>query len=464
MELFESQVYLQRRNNLQGKIKNGIALILGNNESPMNYPANGYHFRQDSSFLYFFGLPIPGLAGVIDFDENKQIIFGNDVDIEDIIWMGPQPMMKDLGEKVGISDTRPFAELEAYLKKAQDAGRKVHYLPPYRPDNKILLHKMLGIPFEELKSNCSVELIKEVVDLRAIKDEHELRELDKAAATGYKMHMAAFQMARPGLVEQEICGRMEGIAYQYGMGPSFPIILSVRGETLHNHYHGNIMQDGDLLLSDAGAESNMHYASDFTRTMPVSGKFNQRQREIYQIVLDANNRAFELVKPGVTYQSIHLEAAKVIAQGLIDVGLMKGNAEEAVAAGAHAMFFPHGLGHMMGLDVHDMEDLGENYVGYDDEVSRIDQFGTAYLRMGRRLKEGHVMTNEPGIYFIPALIEKWHKEAKFTEFINFEKAKSYIGFGGIRLEDDLLVTATGGKYIGNRLPITFDEVEEAMRK
>ncbi len=464
MELFENQVYQDRRNRLQNKIKSGIILILGNNESSMNYPANGYHFRQDSSFLYFFGLNIPGLAGIIDVDEDKQIIFGNDVDIEDIIWMGPQPLMTDLGKKVNISDTRPFGELSDYLKKAKAAGRKVHFLPPYRHDNMILLHRTLDICFDKMKKESSIELIKAVVDIRAIKDEHEIRELEKASAIGYKMHLAAMQMARPGVVEQEIYGYMEGIAYQYGQGTSFPIILSVRGETLHNHYHGNTMQDGDILLVDAGAETNMHYASDFTRVMPVNGKFSQRQKEIYQIVLDSNNHAFSLVKPDVTYQSIHLEAAKVIAQGLIDLGIMKGNADEAVAAGAHAMFFPHGLGHMMGLDVHDMEDLGEDYVGYDDEVSRIDQFGTAYLRMGRRLKVGHVMTNEPGIYFIPALIEKWEKEKKFTEFINYEKAKSYIGFGGIRLEDDLLVTENGGKYIGKRIPITVEEVETAMSK
>lgn len=464
MELFESHVYKNRRDRLQSKFNTGIALIPGNNESPMNYPANGYHFRQDSNFSYFFGLDLAGMVGIIDFDEGEQIIFGNDVNIEDIIWMGPQPMIKDLSERVGITDTRPLSELEAYIKKAQKAERKIHYLPPYRYDNKIFLNKLLGISFEEMKENASVELIKAVVELRSNKDEYEIRELEKAADIGYKMHMAAFQMARPGIIEQEICGFMEGIAYQYGKGPSFPIILSIRGEILHNHYHGNTMQDGDMLLVDAGAQTHKYYASDFTRTMPVSGKFSQRQKEIYQIVLDANNRVFELVKPDVTYQSIHLEAAKVIAQGLIDLGLMKGNAEDAVAAGAHAMFFPHGLGHMMGLDVHDMEDLGENYVGYDDEVSRIDQFGTAYLRMGRRLKPGHVITNEPGIYFIPALIEKWHKEAKFTEFIDYEKTKSYIGFGGIRLEDDLLVTETGVRYIGKRLPITVDEVEEAMKK
>ena len=464
MELFEKQVYKQRRDRLQNKFSSGIALFLGNNESPMNYSANGYHFRQDSSFLYFFGLDLPGLAGIIDFDEGKQIIFGNDVDIEDIIWMGPQPSIKDLASKADISDSRPFAKLEEYISNAKSQSRQIHFLPPSRADNKILLHQLLSVNFEEMKEKSSTSLIKEVVALRAIKDSHEILELEKASKIGYEMHITAMRMAKPGIVEQEICGTMEGIAHKYGKGPSFPIILSIRGETLHNHYHGNTMKDGDMLLVDAGAESNMHYASDFTRTMPVSGVFSQRQREIYQIVLDANNHAFDLVKPGVTYQSIHLAASKIIAQGLSNIGIMKGNIEDAVAQGAHAMFFPHGLGHMMGLDVHDMEDLGEDFVGYDDEVSRIDQFGTAYLRMGRRLKEGHVMTNEPGIYFIPALIDKWKAENKFSEFINYEKAEEYKGFGGIRLEDDLIVTSSGGKYIGKRIPISVSEVEEIMKK
>ncbi|PKP05261.1 MAG: Xaa-Pro aminopeptidase [Bacteroidetes bacterium HGW-Bacteroidetes-6] len=464
MELFNKNVYVGRRERLMKNNMSGIALFIGNTETPMNYPANGYHFRQDSTFLYFFGLDIPGLAAIIDFDEGKQIVFGNDVDIEDIIWMGPQPSIKDLAAKAGITETLPFAKLDAYIEKALSQKKTVHYLSPYRSENKMMLNEWLRIPFGELKTRSSAELARAVIALRAVKDEFEIVELEKAAKIGYDMHMAAFRMARHGLVEQEICGIMEGIALSGGKGPSFPIILSVRGETLHNHYHGNTMKDGDLLLSDAGAQSNMYYASDFTRTMPVSGKFTDKQKAIYQIVLDANNRALDLTQPGVTYQSIHLESAKVIASGLTALGLMKGNVDEAVAAGAHAMFFPHGLGHMMGLDVHDMEDLGENLVGYDDEVQRIDQFGTAYLRMGRRLQPGFVMTDEPGIYFIPALIDQWKAEKKFESFINYAEVEKYRGFGGIRLEDDILVTETGGRFIGKRLPITVAEVEEAMKK
>jgi len=464
MELFEKQVYASRRERLMKSGLKGIALFIGNTESPMDYPSNGYHFRQDSNFSYFFGLDIPDMAGIIDFDEGKQILFANDVDIEDIIWMGPQPAVKDLAVKVGIAETYPFAELEKYLAKANNAGRAIHFTPPYRAESKILLNTMLGIPFGEMKSKASVELIKAVVALRAIKEQCEIDELELAAKIGFEMHMIPFRHAKPGVIEQEICGLMEGVAYQYGKGPSFPIILSVRGETLHNHNHSNVMQAGQMLLSDAGAQSNKYYTSDYTRTMPVSGKFSEQQKMIYQIVLDANNHALSITKPEVTYQSVHLSVCRVLAEGLKNAGLMKGDVAEAVKAGAHALFLPHGLGHMMGMNVHDMEDLGENYVGYDDEVSRIDQFGTAYLRMGRRLKAGHVMTDEPGIYFIPELINEWKAEKKFEEFINYAEVEKFKTFGGIRLEDDILVTEGGSRFIGKRLPITIAEVEEAMKK
>lgn len=460
IKFFDSSVYTERRNRLKKAGLKGIAFFPGNQESPMNYPANGYHFRQDSSFLYFFGIDLPGLVAIIDFDEGREIVFGNDVDVEDIIWMGPQPSLKELGSKVGISDTRPYEELGKYLNSAK--SRYIHFLPPYRPDNKILIHQMLDIAFGEMKTKASVALIKAVVALRSVKSAEEIAELETAAIAGYKMHMAAFRMAKAGVMELEIAGVMEGIAHQYGSCPSFPIILSRRGETLHNHDHSNILQNGDLLLSDAGAESLMHYASDYTRTMPVGGKFSSRQKDIYNIVLNANNKAFSLAKPGVTYKSVHLESAKVIADGLKSLGLMKGDTDIAVEKGAHALFFPHGLGHMMGLDVHDMEDLGENHVGYDEETHRSDLFGTAYLRMGRRLQPGHVITDEPGIYFIPALIDQWEREKMHTDFINYDKVREYIGFGGIRLEDDLLITADGCKLIGERLPITVEEVESVM--
>lgn len=460
--MFNPIVYQQRRDALKDKVSGGIALFLGNDESPMNYPANTFHYRQDSTFLYFFGLDLPGFAGVVDFDENKDYLFGNDIDMEDIIWMGTQPSVKEQAALVGVENVRPLTDLGSFLQNAISKGRKVHFVPLYRGESKILLEKLTGIKIADQPANVSVELIKGVVALRRIKDSHEISELEKAAAIGYEMHVASMRMAKPGVLERTIAGTIEGIALSRGAMVSFPVILSQNGETLHNHDHSQILAPGRLLITDAGAETMMHYASDFTRTFPVGGKFSQKQKDIYQIVLDANNAATAAIQPGVTYQSIHLMTSQVIASGLKEVGLMKGDVEEAVKQGAHAMFFPHGLGHMLGLDVHDMENLGENYVGYDEETKRIQQFGTAYLRLGRRLEPGFVLTNEPGIYFIPALIDLWQKEGKFKEFINYEKAREYIGFGGIRLEDDILVTETGCRLIGKRIPITVKEVEDIM--
>jgi Xaa-Pro aminopeptidase len=306
-------------------------------------------------------------------------------------------------------------------------------------------------------------LIKAIVSLRSVKEVQEIAEIRKACAVGHQMHLTAMRMAKAGVWEQTIAGTIEGIANACGGMVSFPVILSQNGETLHNHDHSKTLQNGKLLLVDAGAEIGSHYASDFTRTIPVGGKFTPKQREIYEIVLAANNRGRELTKPGSTYLSAHLAAAEVIASGLKALGLIKGDVKDAVAQGAHALFMPHGLGHMLGLDVHDMEDLGQIYVGYDDEIRPVDQFGTAYLRMGRKLQPGFVITNEPGIYFIPALIEKWKTEKINTDFINFEKLEDYLDFGGIRLEDDILVTETGCEIIGDRIPITPDEVEAIMQ-
>ncbi len=460
--MFEKNTYVNRRKALKNKSLSGVGLILGNVESSMNYRDNTFHFRQDSSFLYFFGLDFPGLAGVIDFDSGEDYIFGDDVDIEDIIWMGPQVLLKENAKKAGIENTAPFSKLFEFVTSAVQQGRKVHFLPPYRGNNKMMLEKLLGISSLRIHDYASLQFIKAVIDIRSIKEPAEITEIEKACATGYEMHVTAMKMAQPGTWEQKIAGTIEGIALAGGGMTSFPIILSQHGETLHNHDHSQILKEGNLMLTDAGAESLLHYASDFTRTVPVGGKFTQKQREIYEIVLAANNRGQELTKPGTTYLSVHLAVAEVIASGLKDLGLMKGDVKEAVKNGAHAMFFPHGLGHMMGLDVHDMEDLGQIYVGYDDEIRPVDQFGTAYLRLGRKLQPGFVITNEPGIYFIPALIDKWKSEKINNDFINFDKVNEYRDFGGIRLEDDILVTETGSKLIGERIPITPDEIEEIV--
>ena len=462
--MFKKEVYIDRRNRLKNKIKSGLVLFLGNQEAAFNYPDNTYHFRQDSSFLYFFGLDLPNLAGLIDLESGKEYLFGNDFTIDDIIWMGPQPKIKELAASVGVENTEPMNHLGNYLRNANNQDRIIHVLPFYRGDTIIQFSNMLEISHTEAENYVSVDLIKAVVELRSIKDKFEIEELIKAAAIGYKMHVTSMKMAKPGIVEQEIAGTLEGIALAYGASLSFPIILSQNGETLHNHFHGNILEEGRLLLTDTGAETTMHYASDNTRTCPVGGKFSQKQKDIYNIVLNGINHGISLTKPGITYQSIHLEVAKILAKGLTDLGLMKGNPEDAVREGAHAMFMPHGLGHMMGLDVHDMENLGENYVGYDDEVKRATQFGLRGLRLGRRLQPGFVLTNEPGIYFIPDLIKKWKAEKINSSFINYDKVlNEYSDFGGIRLEDDILVTETGNQLIGKRIPITVEEVEETMR-
>ena len=456
--MFDKQVYTERRNRLREKMGSGIILIPGNLESPMNYPENTYHFRQDSTFLYLFGLDIPDLFGVIDANSDDDIIFGNDNSIEDIIWSGIKPSIKDLAASVGVVNSLPMKELFAKINQSSK-GSPVHFIAPYRADIMLLLEELTGIQASALASKGSLELIHALVDMRSVKDEAEIAEIEIACETGYKMHVAAMKMAKPGIMEQEIAGIIEGIALAYGGGTSFPTILTQNGQTLHNHNHSFQLEKGRLMIVDAGAESNGHYASDFTRTIPVGGKFSQKQLDIYNIVLKANNTATSLIKPGETYLSIHLKVAEVIASGLKDLGLMKGDVKEAVANGAHALFLPHGLGHMMGLDVHDMENYGQIYVGYDKEIRPVDQFGTAYLRLGRRLQEGFVITNEPGLYFIPALIEKWYNEKINHAFINFDQARKYLDFGGIRLEDDILVTATGARILGNRIPINPEEVE-----
>ncbi len=461
--MFKRNTYTKRREVLKKSINSGIILILGNSDSPMNYQSNIYQFRQDSNFLYYFGLDSPNLIGIIDIDNNTDYILGNNVDIEDIIWMGYQPSLKNRASEVGVKNTDKYNSSFAFFKKAISSGRKVHYLPPYRANNILLLSDLLVINHKFIKNYVSVELIKAVVKQRSIKDKNEIVELEKAVSVGYNMHTTAMKMAKEGEWEQNIAGKIEGIAISGGGTLSFPVILSQDGQTLHNHYHGNILEKGRLMITDAGAESSMHYACDFTRTVPVGGKFSQKQKEIYEIVLQANQNVTDNSKPNVFYKDMHLLAAKTITNGLKKIGLMKGNTDEAVRNGAHALFMPHGLGHMMGLDVHDMEDLGEDYVGYNEEISRSNQFGLAYLRLGRRLQEGFVITNEPGIYFIPQLIDKWKAEKINTEFINFDKLEDYKTFGGIRIEDDLLITKDSCEMIGKHIPKSISDIENLMQ-
>jgi Xaa-Pro aminopeptidase len=458
--MFKKSIYISRRKALRRQLDSGLVLILGNSEAPVNYKDNTYTFRQDSNFLYFFGLDHPDLAGVMDVDNNRDYIFGNDVDIDDIIWMGPQPSIKERAEEVGIGSTAPFGELAGFLVEAIKAGRRIHFLPPYRGDQVILLKQLLGFLTARVKDYVSMELVRAVIKLRSYKDPYEVREIEKALDITHEMYVAAMKMANPGIMEYEIAGTVEGIALARGGRLAFPTILSINGQTLHNHKHGNKLVKGRMLVIDSGAETALGYSSDITRTVPVGRKFNQKQKDIYQVVLNANLRSSEAMKPGLYYREAHLIAARTIASGLKELGLMKGDVEEAVDQGAHALFFPHGLGHMMGLDVHDMEGLGENYVGYDETITRSSQFGLAFLRMAKKLEPGFVMTNEPGIYFIPELIAQWKAEKKFTSFINYDKIDAYMEIGGVRIEDDILVTENGSRVLGKPISKTIEEIEK----
>ncbi len=457
--MFKSEVYTKRREELHKKIKSGIALFISNIEAPLNYPANTYHFRQDSDFLYFFGIDLPGFTGVMDFDSGKDRLFGNDYEMDDIIWMGPQPTIKELAMKCGITDTAPTTKLEEIIKDALSKKRKIHFLPPYRSETKMMLGSLLKENPCQMITLASVDLIKAVISMRSIKEKVEIDEIEKAVDIAYEMHVTAMKMCKQGVREQDIFGTLEGIALAKGGGTSFPIILSVDGQTLHNHAHGNILRKGRMMVTDAGAETNLHYASDITRTTPVGGKFSPKQKDIYEIVLKANTEAIKATRPGISNRDLHFMACKIITTEMKSLGLMKGDVDEAVAAGAHALFMPHGLGHMMGLDVHDMEALGENFIGYNDEVKRSDQFGTAFLRFALPYKPGHVFTIEPGCYFIPELIEKWKSEGKFKDFINYSKIEDYMSIGGIRIEDDVLITENGHKVLGKPIPKTVKEVE-----
>lgn len=461
--MFTTQTYQKRRKNLKNLINKGIALFIGNVDVSFNYPANIYPFRQDSSFLYFFGIDQPGLAAIIDFETGEEIIFGDELTIDDIIWMGKLPTIAQLANQVGVERVLPSSQLSFFLDKALKNNRKIHFLPPYRAETKLKISELLGIKPSFVKQWSSIELIKSVVGLRSIKENEELSEIERAVNITRQMHLKAMQMAKEGVKEQEITGAITGITWSHEGFLSFPAIVTINGQTLHNNYYGNLLTKGKMLVCDAGAETYMHYAGDITRTTPVGGKFDQRQKSIYSIVLEANKAVISNAKPGIFYKEMHLLAAKIIATRLKELGLMKGDIDQAVEQGAHALFFPHGLGHMMGLDVHDMEDLGENNVGYDKEIQRSEQFGLAFLRMARRLQEGFVVTVEPGLYFIPELIDLWKSENKFEQFINYSEVEKYKDFGGVRIEDDIVVSKTGCKVIGEPIAKEIEEIEQVCQ-
>lgn len=457
--MFSTDTYKARREGLKAQIESGLILILGNEESPMNYPGNPFPFRQDSSFLYYFGIDAPGFAGVIDVDQGEEFLFGYDFTVDDIIWMGPQKSLAEKAKEVGVAIAQPTESLEPMIKTALQKNRTIHFLPQYRGEGVVHINKLTGIPNSLVNESASIALVQAVVAQRSLKSDEEVAEIEKALEISYDAYRLAMKMAKPGLIEQEVYGQVEGLTLSRGSRVSFPVIFSVHGETLHNHHHHNEMKDGDILVLDSGAESPLHYACDITRTFPVNGKFSPIQKDIYEIVLAANEQAIGMMAPGKTNKEIHLHAAMVIAEGMKSLGFMKGDAEEAVAAGAHALFFPHGLGHMMGLDVHDMEDLGENFVGYDETVERSSQFGLAYLRLAKELKPGFVITVEPGIYFIPELIEQWKAENKLADFIDYDKVTANVGFGGVRIEDDVLITSDAYRVLGKPIAKKVADVE-----
>ena len=464
--MFDKATYVNRRAKLKELVKSGIIILFGNNESPCNCPANGYSpFRQDSSFLYYFGLNRDGLVGVIDIDNDIETLVGNDIDIEDIVWFGSVDSVHDMAESVGVKNSAPMKSLKTICNDAMLLKRRIHFLPPYRHDIKIQIFDLLGIHPVQQKEAASMDLINAVVKMRSTKEQQEIEELEHAAVIGYKMHTTAMRLTKPGVTEKYISGQLDGIASSYGAMVSFPNIFSQHGEIMHGCPSMAELESGRLVLCDCGAETINNYCSDNTRTYPVNGKFTQRQLDIYSIVEACHDYVLDVAKPGVKYMDVHFAVCRLMTERLKELGLMKGDVDEAVAAGAHAMFLPHGLGHMMGMDVHDMESLDQINVGFDAETRpRLDQFGTNCLRMGRRLEEGFVVTDEPGIYFIPALIDDWKASGHCAEFLNFDMLETYKDFGGIRIEDDVLITKDGCRFIGkDRIPYHPKDIEEFMK-
>lgn len=461
--LFSKETYVARRQALSRLVGSGLVLLFGNNDSPANYPSNAYKFRQDSAFLYFFGQHRDGLVGVIDVDQHTETLVGNEIDIDDIVWFGSVKSVSAMAAECGVGATAPMSSLSDMVQKALKAGRQVHFLPPYRYDTQIQIMDLTGIHPSKQREAASMPLIQAVIKLRSTKSAEEIAEIERACAIGYKMHVTAMKMCRPGVTEQAIGGAIDGVAYAEGCMPSFQSIVTMHGEIMHGNPSPRQLESGRLMLCDAGAETNENYCSDNTRTTPISGHYTQRQRDIYSIVSDCHDLVLDVARPGVKWWDVHFDVCRLMTNRLKELGLMKGDTEEALRAGAHALFLPHGLGHMMGMDVHDMEGLGQTNVGYDDEVRPSSQFGTASLRFARKLEPGFVVTDEPGIYFIPDLIDLWKREGHNAEFLNFEEIEKFKDFGGIRIEDDVLITENGCRFLGEqRIPYHMDEVEQFL--
>ncbi len=460
--MFDQSVYKQRRKHLKLQIKSGYILLIGNDESPMNAAENCYPFRQDSSFLYFIGPDIPGLTAVIDIDHDRTALFGTDRTMDEIIWTGTQPSITRLAAQSGIEHTGTPEALVTFLARQKTQNRKIHFIPPYRAETLVRLETLTGISHREIIKNASVDLIRAVVRLRSVKTDAEVDQIEGAINLSHQIYDHALKTVRPGMYEQQLAGQLTGIVNAHGRQVSFPTILTIHGETLHQRHQRHRMGENNLLLLDSGTQSTEYYASDITRTFSIGGRFTPRQKAIYEVVLKAQAAGIENTRPGRRYKDAHLATAESMVCDLKALGLMRGDVKEAVHNGAHALFFPHGLGHMLGLDVHDMESLGENFVGYDDQTRRSDQFGLSSLRMARELKPGFVVTAEPGIYFIPMLIKQWKAENRCAEFIDYSEVEKYREFGGIRIEDDVLVTQNGCRVLSKNIPKAVDQIESSL--
>lgn len=459
--MFSKQTYINRRNQLRAQFKSGVLLFFGNDEVGMNYEDNTYHFRQDSTFLYYFGINKPGLFAVMEIESGNDYIFGDDFTIDSIVWMGSQPTIREMASTVGIENNGSVADFSEKLY--QYPRGTVQYLPPYRPEHQIKLMRFLGISPAEAKTKASIEFITAVGEQRNIKSAEEIVELEHAVSMTTEMHQAAMRYAKPGMTEAQITAKVHEVALAAGGGISFPIIATINGQTLHNHYHGNTLKEGQLFLLDAGYETPMGYAGDMSSTFPIGKTFTEKQKEIYRITLAAHNGAIDMLKPGVHFRDVHMQVARTIFDGMKELGFTKGNTDDAVENGAHALFFPCGTGHLMGLDVHDMENLGEQYVGYCG-IAKSKQFGLKSLRLGRELKPGFVLTIEPGIYFIPELIDLWQQNGTNKDFINFDRVNEYRTFGGIRNEEDILITEIGHRILGKPLAKSVEDVEMERSK
>lgn len=464
--MFSKETYISRREELRKKVESGVCIFLGNALVGMNYADNEYGFRQDSSFLYYWGLDYPGLAAVLDADGGEEIIFGNELTIDDIVWTGAMPTLKENAREVGVTDTRDLDSFKAYIKKALSEGRTVRFLPPYRGDHQVWLLDLLGISPSEQHAKADEKFIKAVVDMRIYKTPEEIAAIEEAVDISVLMHLTAYKMSRPGIHEAEIAAAvLQEASKRRGTGLAFPTIATVKGHVLHNHGYAHTLREGEIFLLDAGAENSLHYAADLSSSMPVSERFTERQELIYDIHLKSFYAAVKELRPGNPYRNAHLAAAETVAEGMIDLGLMKGNPRDIAESGAYALVFPCGTGHMMGLDVHDMENLGEQFVGYTGGEKKSTQFGFKSLRLSRPLEPGFVFTVEPGIYFIPELIDLWNAEGRFKEFINYDKFEDWKGFTGLRNELDYLITEDGARSLGHlKKPMTLEEVYNAKNQ